>query len=378
MQEEIYLDNSATTKPSSLVCERMLEFMRDSYYNSGALYYNGFKVKTAVEKAREIIANEINASKEEIYFTSGGTESNNLALFGAALARKKRGNKIIISNIEHSSVENCAKELENMGFDVLRLAVDENGKIPTESLSDAIDEKTILVSLMLVNNEIGCIQDIAKIRKVINKKGSHALLHTDAVQAFGKLKINLKHLGVDLMSLSAHKVHGPKGVGAIYIKKGTHLKPLILGGGQENGMRSGTLATELIVGFAAAVSEFSNLNSNMEYVEELNKYSRKRLSEFENVKINSPKDAVPYILNFSAGMVKSETLLHFLEEKGIMVSAGSTCSKGKKSRILEALKLSPQRIDSAIRISFSRHNTKKEIDKFIEVLREGMSSIMTK
>lgn len=374
MQREIYFDNSSTTKVCKSALDKMIKIINENYYNADSLYYNGFKSKKEIELARTIIAKAINANEREIYFTSGGTESNNLAIFGAALAKQKQGNKIITSQIEHASVLNCFKELEKIGFDVIYLPVDKNCQISLEDLYDNIDKNTTLVSLMSVNNETGAVLPIENIKKIIKEKNSNAVLHTDAVQAFGKIKLDVKKLNVDILSLSGHKVFAPKGVGAIYIKNGVNIKARNFGGEQEKNMRSGTLPTELIAAFGEAVSEFSA--SDNKIVKELHEYLLAKLLILPEITINSPKCAAYGIINFSTGCIKSETMLHFLEEKGIMVSAGSTCSKGKQSHVLKAMGLDKKIIDSAIRVSLCKNNTKEEIDCFIENLKLGVKNLI--
>ncbi len=376
--EEIYFDNSSTTKVCKKAVDKVVELMSKRYYNSDSLYYNGYKTKCEVEAARKIIADEINCKKDEIYFTSGGTEGNNLAVLGAAIAMKKQGNKIITSTVEHPSVSECMKELENLGFNVVYVPVDKNAKINEQNIYEAIDDDVVLVSIMTVNNEVGSIQDIQKIGRILKAKKSKALLHTDAVQAFGKIKLDVNKLCVDLMTISGHKVHAPKGVGALYIKKGTKIRPQTFGGGQENNIRCGTIATELVAGFGAAVENFGEIKDKIKVVENLNQYAKNKLLEIPCININSPEDALPNIINFSLGKTKSETMLHFLEEKSIMVSSGSTCSKGKKSKVLQAMGLSDERIDSAIRLSFCSENTTQEIDIFIQALKEGLNRILVK
>lgn len=374
MQREIYFDNSSTTKVCKSAIDKMIKVINENYYNANSLYYNGFKAKKQVELARKIIAKEINANEREIYFTSGGTESNNLAIFGAALARQKQGKKIITSQIEHASVLNGFKELEKMGFEVIYLPVNKNSEVSLEDLYNNIDKNTTLISLMKVNNETGAILPIEKIKEVIKEKNSNAVLHTDAVQAFGKIKLDVKKLNVDILSLSGHKVFAPKGVGAIYVKNGVNIKARNFGGEQEKNMRSGTLPTELIAAFGAAVSAF-NANDH-KIVKELHEYILTKLLALPEITINSPENSAHGIINFSTNCIKSETMLHFLEEKGIMVSAGSTCSKGKQSHVLKAMGLDKKIIDSAIRVSLCKNNTKEEIDYFIENLKLGIKNLI--
>lgn len=374
MNKEIYFDNSSTTKVSKKSIDKMLEIMENTYYNADSLYYNGFKAKKEVELARSTIAKAINASSSEIYFTSGGTESNNLAIFGTAIAKQNRGKKIITSQIEHASVLNCFKELEKIGFEVVYLPVNKNSEISKQNLYDNIDKNTTLISLMKVNNETGAILPVEDIKKIIKEKNSNAVLHTDAVQAFGKIEIDVKKLNIDIMSLSGHKVFAPVGVGALYIKNGVNIKARNFGGKQEKNLRSGTLATQLIGAFGAAVSEFDINSRNI--VKSLHEYTLRKLLTIPEVVINSPKNAAYGIINFSTGVIKSETMLHFLEDKGIMVSSGSTCSKGKQSHVLKVMGLDKKLIDSAIRVSLCKNNTKEEIDYFIENLKLGIKNLI--
>ena len=375
MENTVYLDNSSTT----LVCEKAqkeiyLALSRD-FGNPSSLHVLGFNAEKKVTLAREAIAEMICAEPGEIYFTSGGTEGNNTAVFGAAYARKKRGNRIVTTAIEHPSVKEPIKRLEEEGFEVIRIKPQADGTISEEDIFSAVDGKTVLVSIMLVNNETGAILPVSAARRAIEKAGAPALLHCDAVQAFGKMPIDVKELGADMLTASAHKIHGPKGAGFIYLKKGAAIKPLLLGGGQEKGLRSGTEAVPAICGMYGAVRAIGSIKDNLKYVGELNDYAKECLKTIENVEFNSPKGALPYVLNFSAVGYRSETMLHFLESKGVFVSSGSACAKGKGSYVLTEARLPRARVDSAIRVSFSRFNTKEDVDRLKDALNSAVSTL---
>ncbi|MDP4120198.1 MAG: cysteine desulfurase family protein [Bacillota bacterium] len=377
MNNEIYFDNAATTAVSEKAAKKIMELLTVKYGNPSSLHTKGIEAEAEVDYARKITAHTLSASHNEIYFTSGGTEANNLAVIGAAMARKKIGKKIVSTSIEHSSVMKSLKYLEDEGFEVTYLKPDANGIITPKEFADAVDDQTVLVTAMLVNNEIGSVLDIENIRNAVFRKNPKTVFHTDAVAAFGKIPINVKTLGVDLLTISAHKIHGPKGVGALFVKNGVRLIPRSFGGSQEKGLRIGTEATPLIAGFGAAVSELE-IKDNLNKISELQSYLRKELLKLDDVDINSPPDAMPYILNFSANGIKSETLLHYLASENIFVSSGSACAKGKQSHVLVSLGLNKRRADSALRISFSHNNTKEEIDVFLSKLQNGLNSLVRK
>lgn len=373
---EIYLDNSATTKVSMRAAEKMNEIFLNTYGNPSSLHSMGLEAEHELKNAGKVIAASIGATENEIIFTSGGTEANNLAVSGAAHARKKRGNKIVTTMIEHSSVYETCRALSDEGFEVVFLKPDEQGHISQNDLLEAIDENTILVSMMYVNNEVGSILPVKLVQRIIKKKKAPALFHCDAVQAYGKLPIKVSAIGCDLMTISAHKVHGPKGCGALYIKKGTHIKPLFYGGEQGRKLRPGTEPLPLICGFAEAVSEISELSAREKYVRDLRSQTLRGLLDIDGVVLNSPEDALPYILNVSAVGIRSETMLHFLEKKNIYVSSGSACAKGKKSHVLTAMGLNDKRADSALRISFSHDSTPEEADVLINAVKEGVQTLV--
>lgn len=374
---EHYLDNSATTAVSDVAAKKALEIMTLNYGNPSSLHSKGMQAEDELILARQAIADSLGVFEDEIIFTSGGTEANNLAIKGAADAKKRLGNKIVTTSIEHSSVIESCEFLKSQGYDVVFLNPDSNGCVSTEQFNNAIDENTVLVSLMYTNNETGAILPVESISKIIRAKKSPALLHTDAVQAYGKILLKPNKLGVDLLSVSAHKVHAPKGVGALYIKKGVRIIPQTYGGEQEKKIRPGTEALPLIGAFGAAVKEF-DINKNYKYVSELKEYAKEKLLSLEGVFENSTDSSLPYILNISVEGIRSETMLHHLEQSQVFVSSGSACSKGKKSHVLKSLGLSDRRIDSALRISFSKLNTKEDVDALYNGVLTGINTLVRK
>lgn len=365
---EVYLDNSATTKPCKSAVEAAMNTMLEGFGNPSSLHKKGYDALKILEASRSVIANSISAETSEIYFTPSGTVANNTAIFGAVELMKHKGNKIVTTAFEHPSVARCIDELEKKGYETVRIYPDGTGNIPLESFEKEIDENTILVSAMAVNNEIGSILPYDKIKRIIKRKKSPALLHIDCVQAYMKLPIKPERCGIDLMSMSAHKIHALKGSGALYISKSLRLKPYIFGGGQENNICSGTQAMPNIAAFSAAVGELSKIEERLENVRELNAYFQERLGQISAVKINSPSDALPYILNVSLEGVPSQVSVNYLSQNGVFVSAGSACSKGHRSDVLVSMGLSPERIDSAIRLSLSSQTTKEEIDYAVETV----------
>lgn len=363
-----YLDNSATTKPCKQALDKALQIASDCYGNPSSLHFLGYEAKKELENARKSVADFLGAKPEEIYFTSGGTASNMAAVLGAAASKKHDGKKIITSRIEHPSVIKNFELLGEQGFNPVFLEPDANGKISLESIYNAVDENTVLVSVMAVNNEVGSVQDFDKIKQVIKSKKSNALYHCDAVQAFGKIKINPSRAGIDLMSISAHKIHGLKGSGALYINKNVRIKPVFVGGGQENGVVSGTEAMPAICAFGEAVKNIGSVEENFAKVKSLRDGLLKKLSPLDYIYVNSPNDAIPYILNISVKGVPSQVMLNSLSSEGICVSAGSACSKGHRSAVLSSMKTEPALIDSALRISLSRYTEENELNMLFDAL----------
>lgn len=371
----IYLDNSATTPLCESAKKKIAYILDECWGNPSSIHHLGVLAKDELDNARKIIAGKLSCREDEVYFTSGGTESNNIAIFGAAEKMARRGNKIITTSVEHPSVENAMKALENKGFNVVRLPVQENGSINIQDLIKEVDEKTILVSVMLVNNELGSINPVQLIKKAVMMKKSPALIHCDAVQGFGKIPIKTEKLGVDLMSISSHKIHGPKGAGALYIRKGVNIVSPVYGGGQEKGVRSGTEAMPAICGFAAAAEELTEIEKNLEGTKNLRDRFINKLEKIEGIKINSKKDALPYIVNFSAKGIPSQPMINYLSEREIYVSGGSACAKGHRSSTLLAAGVAVEDIDSAVRVSFSRFNTDEEIDILCENIENALKEL---
>lgn len=370
-----YLDNSATTKVCDEAIEKMCSVMRNSWGNPSSSHFVGIEAYEELESAREAVAKALSCQPKEIYFTSGGTESNNLAIKGVADKMKRRGKKIITTAIEHPSVENTARKLKDEGFDVVMLKPDENARISLESLEREIDGDTILVSVMAVNNEVGSIQPYDKIKNIIKRKNSPALLHVDAVQAFGKLALNPKRDGIDLMTVSSHKIHGPKGAGALFVSDGVRINPVTTGGEQEKQLRPGTEAMPAIAGFGEAVRQLGNINEQLKKTTSLRNDFILKLKAIDGVSINSPEDALPYIVNISVNGLRSEPMLNLLSDMGVCVSSGSACARGHKSYVLQALGLSDERVDSALRISMSRYTTQEELDLLIEGIKTAQKVI---
>ena len=375
---DIYLDNSATTQVCKEALEAAQNAMTVNYGNPSALHAVGNAAKGAVTAARRQIASVLGAAEEEVFFSPSGTLANNTAVFGAAAALKKQGNRIVTTAAEHPSVMRCMDALQVQGFEVIRLAPDANGGISPEALVSAVNRNTVLVSVMLVNNETGAINPVEYIAPAVRRAGAPALIHVDAIQGFGKLPFRPERVGVHLMSMSAHKLHGPKGAGALYIRKGVHLPNYIYGGGQENGMFSGTENVPGIAGFGAAVKALPDSKAQLAVMRSRRAFLLERLASLPQVELNSPENGLPYILNLSVPGVPSQVLINFLSSKGISVSAGSACKKGRRSEVLTAMGLPPARIDSAIRVSMSRFTTEQELDIFAQALNEAVRTIRTK
>lgn len=382
----VYLDNSATTRPYDAVTAAMTEEMKDNFGNPSSLHSLGLQAEKEVKNARKTVAKCFGAGEDEIYFTSCGTESDNTVLMGTAQAKKRRGNKIIVSAVEHPAILEPAKRLESMGYKIDYIGVDRLCRLNLEQLAASLDDETILISVMGVNNETGTIMPIDKIAELKDaynqKNGTDIWLHCDAVQALGKIPVNVgrKYRGVDFVSASAHKIHGPKGMGVLYAKKGLNLPPFMLGGGQERHMRSGTENTPGIIGFGKAceiadenfVQRTSAMKEARQYLLDLIK------DQIGDIVINSPQDETgcPSVLNVSFLGTRGEVLLHTLEQDGIFVSTGSACSSNhsssKGSHVLNAMGLSPKEIESAIRFSFSEFNTREEMEYVADKLKTAV------
>ncbi len=361
----VYLDNSATTKPCGKAIDYMNNALKENWGNPSSLHLLGMNAENVLTSARECVAKSIFAKPNEIIFTSGGTEANNMAIM-SAVSRKNRGNRIITTSIEHPSVLETVKRLEKEGFEVIYLKVQKNGVISLNELENALNQKTILVSIMLVNNEVGSIQPIEQAVKLVKQKSPNAFFHCDAVQAYGKMPINVNRLGVDMLTASGHKVHAPKGIGFLYINSKTHISPFITGGGQEKGMRSGTESVPLIASLMGAVEDFPDLQKQLTLTREIYDYTKQLFSKCPIITVNSTDEGLPFVMNISVNGYRSETLLHFLEMKDIYVSSGSACSKGNTSYVLKEMGINPKSIDSALRLSFSKHTSKQDIDLFFE------------
>ena len=372
---DVYFDNSATTKVLAPVADLVMKVMTEDYGNPSAKHGKGMRAEQYIKEAAEIIAGTLKVSPKEIVFTSGGSESNNMALIETAMANRRAGNHIISTEIEHASVYNPLAYLEEQGFEVTYLPVDHNGHISLEDLERAVRRETILVSVMYVNNEIGAVEPVEEIAKLIHKINPAILFHVDAIQAYGKFVIRPKRQGIDLLSVSGHKIHAPKGIGFLYVDSRVKIKPLIYGGGQQRGLRSGTENVPGIAGLGAAAREmYRDHSERLKRMYEIKDYMISRLGEVEGTTVNSlPGDqSAPQIVSASFSGVRSEVLLHALEEKGIYVSSGSACSSNHPavSGTLKGIGVKKELLDSTLRFSFGVFNTKDEVDYCISVLQE--------
>ncbi len=378
----VYLDNAATTKVCVEAADAAYNIMTENFGNPSSTHKMGRDAKKALDLARSQIAEALGAKTEEIYFTSCGTESDNWAIISGAELMKRRGRHIISSEAEHSAVLRALEHLEKQGFEITWLKPQKDGSVSVDCVLDALREDTVLISLMLVNNETGGITDISAISKAIKKRGSTALIHTDAVQGFLKVPFSAKTLGADMISVSGHKIHAPKGVAALYVKGGEHgtvkLKPLIMGGMQESSRRAGTEALPQIAAFgAAAVLGKAQLDTSRKKMQELKNLAVQRLAS-ENEGLLVLSGSVPHILSISLPGHRSETLMNFLEAREIYVSKSSACKKGGRSHVLEAMGLPPQVIDGALRIGLSRYTTENDINALCDCLLAARTSIKTK
>lgn len=372
---EAYFDNSATTKVFDCVKDIVVKTMIEDYGNAASKHTKGVKAEQYIKEARAIIAKTLKVQEKEIVFTSGGSESNNMALIGAAMANRRRGNHIISSNVEHSSVYNTLGVLQEQGFEITYLPVNHQGHIDLEQLKDSLRSETILVSVMYVNNEVGSVEPVEEISKVIKKTYPDILFHVDAIQAYGKYEIRPKRQGIDLLSVSGHKFHGPKGTGFLYINEKAKVKPLIYGGGQQKGMRSGTENVPGVAGMGVAAKEiYERHREKVDYLYGLKDYFMKRLEEIDGCVINSQpgRESAPQIVSVSFQGVRSEVLLHALEEREIYVSSGSACSSNHPgvSGTLKEIGVKQELLDATLRFSFGMFNKSEEIDYAVQVLKE--------
>lgn len=373
---EAYLDNSATTRCLENVRDIVVKTMMEDYGNPSSRHRKGMEAEKYLRDAREKIARTLKVNEKEIFFTSGGTESNNWALVGAALANRRAGMHIITTAVEHAAVIQPMMYLEEQGFRVTYLPVDRYGRISLSALQEAVCEDTILVSVMYVNNELGAVEPVEEIGRFLKEKHPNILFHVDAIQAYGKYRIFPKRLGIDMLSVSGHKIHGPKGVGFLYINERVKIRPLILGGGQQKGMRSGTDNVPGIAGLGEAAREaYQDFEEKRAHLLALKKYFMEEAAKLPDVVLNSlsGEEGAPHIVSVSFRGVRSEVLLHALEERGIYVSSGSACSSNKKlpvSTVLKEIGMERDLLDATLRFSFSRFNTEEELAYSIGVLKE--------
>ena len=372
---EAYLDNSATTRCAEPVVELVSHLMTNSYGNPASMHLKGVEAERYSKEAKEILGQLLKVSEKELFFTSGGTESNNLAIIGCAMANARRGKHLITTMVEHPSVSKPMKYLEEQGFRVTYLPVDEKGVVSLEALEEAICRDTILVSVMYVNNEVGAVMPIEEIARIIRRRKPDIIFHVDAVQAFGKYRIYPKKMGIDLLSVSGHKIHGPKGVGLLYVNEKIRIVPILFGGEQQRGLRSGTENVPGIAGLAKAAEIcYTDFEEKIERLFGLKKHFVEGISTLSMVQVNGPYDetGAPHIVSVSFAGIRSEVLLHALEEKGIYASAGSACSAHKRttSATLSAMRLNKNLLDSTLRFSFSAETTEEEIKYCIQTLSE--------
>ena len=368
---EVYFDNAATTAVYPEVKNLMIKLLEEDYGNPSSLHMKGVEAERYIKQATAQIAKELKCQEKELTFTSGGTESNNLAIIGAAMAKRRAGKHIITTNIEHASVSATMEFLSKEGYEISTVGVNQDGTVNLEELKDTLREDTILVSVMYVNNEIGTIQPIEEISKIIKAYNPSILFHVDAVQAFGKIVFSPKRLGVDLLSISGHKIHGPKGSGVLYIKDKTLIRPIIYGGGQQKAMRSGTENVPAIAGMGlAAELMYKDHDNKMAHIKKLKDTFVEKVTALENVYDNSGE--APHIASISFVGIRSEVMLHALEDKGIYVSAGSACSSNKPhvSNVLKAINLDSTKLESTLRFSFCETNTMEEVDYTVKVIEE--------
>lgn len=371
----VYLDNSATTRVFPQVVSLMSQVMSEDYGNPSSMHQKGVDAERYIKQAKEILAKNLKVQEKELYFTSGGTESDNMALIGCALANQRAGKHLITSSIEHPAVLNSMKYLEEIGFEVTYLPVDADGRVQISELEKALREDTILVSIMHVNNEIGSVQPIAEIGALLKSQKHPILFHVDAVQSFGKYQIYPKRMGIDLLSVSSHKIHGPKGVGLLYVNEKVKIKPIVFGGGQQKGLRSGTENVPGIAGLGEAVKIiYTDFDKKIENLYELRDWFCSEVKDIEGTVVNGlpGRESAPHVISVSFAGVRSEVLLHALEDKGVYVSSGSACASNHPSvsATLKGIGVAKEFLDSTIRFSLSVHTTKEELEYTIQALKE--------
>lgn len=368
-----YLDNAATTMVNPEVIETITKAMAEHWANPSSLYTPGAHSELALNKARADVARTLGATAGEVYFTGCGSEGNNLAILGAARTRKW-GKRIVCTGFEHPSVALPMQRLAQEGYDVQFVAPEADGHLNVDKMLELVDKNTILVAAMQVNNETGTAVDVARLAAGVKARNDRTAVHVDGVQAWMRVPVRLAN--IDSYSVSGHKIHAPKGIGALYLRKGYHIEPPYLGGGQEKGMRPGTENLPYAIGMAKAATLLSRtLPQRHKTLVELNTRLREGLKQFPEITLNSPEDAVPEVLNFSLNVIRSETMLHHLETMGVYVSSGSACSKGAASHTLTAMGLEPRRIDTAIRASFCADNTPEDVDTLLEGLKTGLATL---
>ena len=365
-----YFDNSATTKPTENVVDAVKFALTECWGNPSSLHSLGTEANNALVKAKKQVSSLLGCQSENFFFTSSGTAANNTAIFGTYEKQKRLGNRIVTTSIEHPSVLEPVKRLEQSGVEVIRINPDKTGKINEDEFFSAINDKTILVSCMAVNNEVGSVMPVSTIKSAVKRAKSPALIHTDCVQAFGKIPLSPNSLGADIITVSAHKIHGPKGIGGIYLKAKNIVKPYMLGGEQESNIFAGTQGMPAILGFGKAAEEAKDIIENTKKVQTLKNYLIENIKDLKSVTINSPLDACPYILNLSIVGLPSQPIVNFMSERNIQISAGSACKMGHRSPVLTAMGLDSKIIDSAVRISFSRYNTEDEVNLLIDAIKE--------
>ncbi len=365
-----YFDNSATTKPTENVVKAVELALTECWGNPSSLHSLGTQANNALNKAKKQVASLLGCQSESFFFTTSGTAANNTAIFGAYEKQKRLGNRIVTTSIEHPSVAEPIKRLEQSGIEVIRIAPNKSGNVNEDEFFSAINEKTILVSCMAVNNETGALLPVSSIKSAVKRAKAPALIHSDCVQAFGKIPLSPSSLGADIITVSGHKIHAPKGIGGIYLKSKNIIKPYMLGGEQEGNVFAGTQAMPAILGFGAAAEEAADVTKNAKAVQDLKNLLLDKIKDLKCVTVNSPEDAIPYVLNLSILGLPSQPIVNFMSEKGIQISAGSACKMGHRSPVLTAMGLDSKIIDSAVRISFSRYNTKEEVLLLAAAIKE--------